>query len=214
MTESTATSEIAEGTTDPGAQRVAGVYAKAFLAAVMKAGAADAAMEELAAIQNEVLARHPRLVNILASAFVSGEDKLKIVDQTFGGRVLPLVLDFLRVLARHERLDSLAAIVQVARTQFDELRGLVRVEVTTASPLTDALTAKIKDQLRGMLGGEPVLVPKISPELIGGVVLRVGDTVYDGSVAARLAQVRSQIINRSVHEIQSGRDRFRNPAGN
>ena len=65
-----------------------------------------------------------------------------------------------------------------------------------------------------MFGGEPVLVPKIKPELIGGIVLRMGDAVYDGSVAARLADIRGRIINRSVHEIQSRRDRFSNPAGN
>ncbi len=81
-------------------------------------------------------------------------------------------------------------------------------------PLTDELKAKIQQQLRGMFGGEPVLVPKIKPELIGGVVLRVGDSVYDGSVAARLADMRGRIINRSVHEIQSRRDSFSNPAGN
>ena len=94
------------------------------------------------------------------------------------------------------------------------MRGLVRVEVTTATTLTDDLAAKIKEQLRGMLGGEPVLMTSIKPELIGGVVLRVGDAVYDGSVAARLADVRGRIINRSVHEIQSRRDSFSHPAGN
>ena len=54
----------------------------------------------------------------------------------------------------------------------------------------------------------------IDPELIGGVVVRVGDTVYDGSVATNLKQLRQQMINRSVHEIQSRRDRFRYPGGN
>ena len=49
--------------------------------------------------------------------------------------------------------------------------------------------------------------------LIGGVVLRVGDTVYDGSVATQLQRTRRQMISRSIHEIQSGRDRFSSPAG-
>src|SRR5262249_47405506 len=146
--------------------------------------------------------------SLLASGFVSAADKVKIVDRTFNGRVSPLVLNFLRVLAEHERLDVLRDVIRAARTQFEEMRGLLRVEVTTASPLTEELAAKIQQQLRGMFGGEPVLVPKIKPELIGGVVLRVGDAVYDGSVAARLADMRSRIINRSVHEIQSRRDRF------
>jgi F-type H+-transporting ATPase subunit delta len=193
---------------------VAGVYAKALLAAADKAGVAEATVDDLEAIDREVLERFPRLVTVLASGFVNADEKRQIVDRTFAGRVSPLVLNFLRVLAQHERLDALRDIARAAREQYDVMRGLVRVEVTTATTLTDELAAKIKEQLRGMLGGEPVLMTSIKPELIGGVVLRVGDAVYDGSVAARLADVRGRIINRSVHEIQSRRDSFSHPAGN
>jgi F-type H+-transporting ATPase subunit delta len=65
-----------------------------------------------------------------------------------------------------------------------------------------------------MLSREPVLVPRVDPHVIGGVVLRVGDTVYDNSVATQLQRLSGQIISRSVHEIQSRRDRFSYPAGN
>jgi F-type H+-transporting ATPase subunit delta len=214
MSQSSAKPEAAEHHTDPGAQRVAEVYAKAFIAAAEKAGDTAAALEELTAIESEVLERFPRLRSLLSSGFISAADKVQIVDRTFNGRVSSLVLNFLRVLAEHERLEVLRDVIRAARAQFDQMRGLLRVEVTTASPLTAELAAKIQQQLRGMFGGEPVLVPKVKPELIGGVVLRVGDAVYDGSVAARLADMRSRIINRSVHEIQSRRDRFSNPAGN
>jgi F-type H+-transporting ATPase subunit delta len=76
------------------------------------------------------------------------------------------------------------------------------------------LQQQLSETLRGMLGGQPVLVVNTRPELIGGIVLRVGDTVYDGSVATRLARIRDQMIDRSVHEIQSGRDRFGSAEGN
>ncbi len=214
MSQSAAQADTAETTADPGTQRVAGVYAKAFLAAVEQSGAAEAAVGELEAINAEVLQKFPRLAVVLASRIISADEKIKIVERTFTGRVSPLVLNFLKVLARHERLEALRDIAYAAREQYNALRGLVRVEVATATPLTEALAEKIKQQLRGMLGGEPVLVPSIKPELIGGVVLRVGDAVYDGSVAARLSDVRGRIINRSVHEIQSRRDRFSHPAGN
>lgn len=208
------TPETAEHMIDPGAQRVAGVYAKAFLGAATAAGAAQQAVDELVSLDSEVLARFPKLLEVLGSGFVSAEDKLKIVDRTFSGRVSPVVFNFLRVLAEHDRLDALRDITRAVREQYEIMQGLLRVEVGTAAPLSDELAAKIKQQLRSMFGGEPVLVPKVMPELIGGVVLRVGDSVYDGSVAAQLADVRQRIINRSVHEIQSRRDRFRNPAGN
>ena len=94
------------------------------------------------------------------------------------------------------------------------MRGRFRVHVSTAAEFDGALKQRLADMLRGMLGGEPVLEVSTRPELIGGIVLRVGDTVYDGSIATRLARIREHMIDRSVHEIQSGRDRFSIAEGN
>jgi F-type H+-transporting ATPase subunit delta len=88
------------------------------------------------------------------------------------------------------------------------------VLLTTAAPLSPAMVARIVDNLRNKLGGEPVVEQVVDPELIGGAVLRVGDTVYDGSIANQLKNLRQQVMDRSAHEIQSRRDRFRNSAGN
>jgi len=69
-------------------------------------------------------------------------------------------------------------------------------------------------QVSKTLGGTPVLHERVDPAVIGGVVVRVGDTIYDASVARQLETMRQQMIDRSAHEIQSRRDRFRYPAGN
>jgi len=71
---------------------------------------------------------------------------------------------------------------------------------------------KVQSQLRPLLGREPVVEHRVEPGLIGGAVVRVGDTIYDGSIATQLENLREQMIDRSVHEIQSRRDRFRPPA--
>jgi len=121
----------------------------------------------------------------------------------------PLLLNFLKVVSSHGRLDTLRAIHQELRKLYDALKHRVRVHVTTAAPLDGQLTKSLTQSLRGMLGEEPEIETSVDPELIGGIVLRIGDTVYDGSVARQLEQVREQMINRSVHEIQGRRDRFR-----
>ena len=90
----------------------------------------------------------------------------------------------------------------------------MRVELQTATPVDDGLSKNLEQSLRKLLGGEPLVEGSVNPDLIGGIVLRVGDTVYDGSVARQLHQVREQMITRSVHEIQSRRDRFGHPSGN
>ena len=94
------------------------------------------------------------------------------------------------------------------------MAGRRRVEVRTAAPLDDGLASRIRDHLRGMLSFEPELVSTIDPDLIGGLVVRIGDTVYDGSVSSQLEQIREKMIHRSVHEIQSQRDRFSHTDGN
>jgi F-type H+-transporting ATPase subunit delta len=111
-------------------------------------------------------------------------------------------------------LEVTRAVYAQVQKLYDELRGRVRVEVLTATPLDDSQTRTLESSLRHILGGEPQMHPSVDASLIGGVVLRVGDTVYDGSVARQLAQVQEQMINRSVHEIQSRRDRFRHSGGN
>ena len=90
----------------------------------------------------------------------------------------------------------------------------MRVEISTAAPLQDGLLARLTNELRGMLAAEPEVHHTVNSELIGGLVVRIGDTVYDGSVLTHLNRLREQIIDRSVHEIQSRRDRFSNPAAN
>jgi F-type H+-transporting ATPase subunit delta len=199
---------------DTGAQQVAAVYAKAFVGAAATAGQAEAAIAELESFVHDVLDRFPRLQAVLESNFIKPDEKVAILQRTLSGRASPTVLVFLKVLAAHERLNCLRAVCQAARALHDQMLGRVRVDVATAAPLTDALGARLAAQLREMLGGEPILVPRTDPELIGGIVLRVGDAVYDGSVATQLAAIRGRMINRSVHEIQSRRDRFSNPSGN
>ena len=199
---------------DVGVEHVARVYAKALLDAADGAGRTAAAVEEFDAFLGEVLDRFPKIEAVLASALVSIEEKSCILDRTLGDRVSPLLLSFLKVVARHGRLDCLRAIHRQTHVLYDKLRNRIPVSLTTAAPLSPAAADRIVDRLRAKLGGEPIIQQQTDPELIGGAVLRVGDTVYDGSIANQLHNLRQQIRDRSAHEIQSRRDRFRHSAGN
>jgi F-type H+-transporting ATPase subunit delta len=197
-----------------GAQQVAAVYAKALLGAAETTGQTETVVAELDALVHEVLDSAPKLEAVFASALISAEEKIQSLDRMFANRLSKLMLDFLKVLARHGRLEILRAIQEQLSELYDELRGRLRVQVHTATPLPDGQSGSLVEALSRLLGSKPEVEPQVDPALIGGVVLRVGDTVYDGSVARQLSQAREQMITRSVHEIQSRRDRFRHSGGN
>lgn len=199
---------------DVGVEHIGDVYAKGLLGASEAAGQTAAVLDDFDALIGDVLDRYPKLEAVWASVLVSPDDKSGMIDRMLGGRMTPLFVNFLKVIAHHGRLDCLRAIHSQTHVLYDILKNRIRVRLTTATPLSPALVESITKSLRSKLGGEPVLEQVTDPALIGGAVLRLGDTVYDGSIANQLENLRQQVIDRSAHEIQSRRDRFRYPAGN
>src|SRR4029079_7737762 len=179
-------------TIDAGKQHLGTVYAKALLGAAEKAGQADHVVEELEAIVSDVLNKLPQLDEIVKSPRLTHEERLPILERAFGGRVSPTTMTFLKVVSKHGRLDCVRAIARAARKQLNAARGRVEVHVETAYPLSNAVRERIMGRLRELLHRDVVLSAKVNNDLIGGLVVRVGHTVYDASVAAslkRMAQV-------------------------
>jgi F-type H+-transporting ATPase subunit delta len=198
---------------DVASQEAAAIYAKALLGAAETAGKAKQVAEEGLQIVG-FLAEQPKFEAVLASELLGDDEKQGIITRVFASRFDKTLVDFLRVLSRRDRLGLLRPILRELDRQFHEAKGKVPVHVTTAAPLPREAGDKLVGTLRPLVGGEPVLKTAVDPSLIGGLVVRIGDTVYDGSVAQQLERLKSQMITRSVHEIQSRRDRFRHPGGN
>lgn len=204
----------AEMQAEVGAEHIADVYAKALLDATEGAGQSATVVEEFDAVIAEVIDAFPKLEAVLDSILVLPEEKAALIGRTLAGRVSPILINFLKVVARHGRLDCLRAIHCQTHVAYDKLRRRVPVRLTTATPVSAEMAAKIIAELRVKLDGEPVVEQEVDPSLIGGAVLRVGDVIYDGSIANQLQNLRQQISERSAHEIQSRRDRFGYSAGN
>jgi F-type H+-transporting ATPase subunit delta len=173
---------------------------------------ADAIVEELEAIRAEVLQAQPRFAEILGSDSVSIDEKDRILTQTFEGRVLPTVLRFLRVLNRHGRLNLLSSVTLQARATLDRRQNRKPVTVRSAIALDEGQLSALRDRLASMTHATPVITLVVDPSLIGGLVVQVGDEVYDASVRTRLEALRGRLIERKTHEIQSRRDHFSYPA--
>jgi len=195
-------------------EHIGAVYAEALLAVAEKMRATESLLDVFDALVADVLDGFPEFEAVLNSALISVDERVGILDRVFGPRVPAVFLDFLKVVARHERLDCLRAIHRQAHVVYDRLRRRVPVTLTTAVALDNARVQQIGRQLGRLIDGEPLIEAQVNPDLIGGAMVRIGDTVFDGSLAAALENARKQMIDRSAHEIQSRRDRFRNPAGN
>jgi F-type H+-transporting ATPase subunit delta len=199
---------------DVSAQRVARVYAEALLNAAEKQGQSEQVLESLESLIRDVFPAEPQFEAFLQSSAVGRERKAQVIDKVFEGKAGPVFVDFLKVLNQHERLNLLRPILTAAKELRDERAKRIRVKVRSAVPLADSQTNRLVEQLRQNLKLEPVLQTEVDPDLLGGVVVRVGDWLYDASVRARLDSIRNQLIERSSHEIQSGRDRFSVASGN
>jgi F-type H+-transporting ATPase subunit delta len=197
---------------DPSSQAVARVYADALVNAAGRE--ADSVLDELAELVDGVLVRHPDFDRLLTSPMISREDKLSVLDRVVAGWGSDLFANFLRVLARHDRLDLLAVILNQSRALLESRSGRRRVLVTSSRPLSDKEQRGIEQRLQSEFAFQPAIEVRVDSSLLGGLVIRVGDTVYDSSLRTRLKQLRGRLRQRSLHEIQSGRDRFSSAEGN
>ena len=131
-----------------------------------------------------------------------------MLDSGFQGKMSPTALNFLKVVAQHGRMDSIRGIARAARVQLNEQQGRVEVLVKTAEPLDDETAQSVKAALSSALKKDVVLSMSTDGELIAGIVIQVGDTVYDGSVANQLHQLRRGVVNKTAEQIRESLDRF------
>jgi F-type H+-transporting ATPase subunit delta len=207
MTDASATGS-AEPRVSDATTELARRYAEALIGAAEKEGGVDPVLEELAEIDKDVLKAFPHFAELIASPRVSTAHKDQVLTDVFGERASSLVLRFLRVLNRHERLGMLTVVGREARAIWDQRHRRVPVHVRTAFALDEKQLQTLRDRLAALTGATPVLLVSTDPDLIGGLVVQVGDHRYDASVKNRLAQLRQRLIEGKMHEIQSRRDQF------
>ena len=179
--------------------RLARVYAEALLAAASRDGQADAVGDELAVLVHDVLSGHPEINAFFATRALSRKAMSPILPAAFASGVSKLVRNFVGVLNQNGRLDLLRAVSAAYQSLRDETAGRVRVRVISAVPLSDSQTGELKQTLADQLKAEPILEARTDPDLLGGLVVRVGDRVYDTSVRTRLHNLRNHLMASGTH---------------
>jgi F-type H+-transporting ATPase subunit delta len=171
-------------------------YARALLDVAIKESDPERAGHELAVFV-DLVARHPDLERVLANPVVSAADKRAMVQQVVDRLQLTTpAAKLLTLLAARGRLPLIPDLLEVYRERLMEHQRVVRAEVTTAAPLSHERVAQLQQRLASATGRAVTMTTKVDPAIIGGVITRIGSTVYDGSVAAQLAKVRGRLSER------------------
>lgn len=183
---------------------LANVYADAVLTLAESQGAADSLLEELRDLAG-LLDKDAELDTFFSSPMIDAAVRARSIEKIFRGRGSDLFVDTIQVLNRKGRLGMFRAITEAYRNAHETLRGRVEVHVTTAVPLSETLRASLVNAARAHTGKEPTLIEKVDQSLIGGLVVRVGDTKLDMSVATRIDKLARMLSERASQEVHGER---------
>ncbi len=137
-----------------------------------------------------------QLREVLMNPSLSGEQKLRVLDAISAKiGMFPQIRNFVAVIVDHQRLDELHEILQDYAAVTGKQSGLTEAEITSAHPLGDAERQMLEDQPVKLAGGAVHPTYRQDSTLLGGAVVRIGSTVYDGSIRAQLTQLKHKLVS-------------------
>ncbi|MCG3131969.1 MAG: ATP synthase subunit delta [Phycisphaerae bacterium] len=187
--------------TDPKTQTLARTYAEAIFGLAEERKQGDALVEEIAAVE-ALLAQDAALSAYLTDPEVDAKHRAGVIEKSFRGRLSDLLTDALRVINAKERMNLLPAIFSSCREAQERSRGVAEVEVVTAVALTEDLRGALATAAGAYAGRKVRLVETVDPELLGGLVLRVGDVKLDTSLSRHLHRMHDLMFEhgeRAIH---------------
>ena len=133
-------------------------------------------------------------ISLLKHAGVSAEDKRSAVETVLGG-ASPMVQNMINLLVARGLVDAVSDACREYAELLDRQEGRQRVEVTTAVPLSPQEVDRITSFISGLIGREVVVTARVDEEILGGLVIQIGDRLLDGSARARLDGLRERLAS-------------------
>ena len=174
-------------------QTMARRYAAALADVALERGEAKEVQAELAQWE-EMIQSTPNLLEVLRNPTVALEQKRALLNKLIE-RAKPrqTTVNFLKVLLQNQRLTDLGEINRKFAETLDERAGMVAATVTTARAVPDSSQQQLHAKLTGMTGKKVRVDFATDPDLLGGIVTRIGSTVYDGSVRNQLQMIKEKM---------------------
>jgi F-type H+-transporting ATPase subunit delta len=172
-------------------------YASALCEEAERAGTLDAVDEDVEMLRRS-LETNDELSRFFKSPVIPSEKKRDVIDALLEDRVEPLTLRFLHLLVEKDRETSTAAILNAYHDLRDEQRGIVDATARVAHPLSEDDREALIDALEAHTDKTIRLHVEEEPDLIGGIVIRIGDHVFDGSIRNRLSALHDRLRESTV----------------
>ncbi|MCP4684844.1 MAG: ATP synthase F1 subunit delta [bacterium] len=180
------------------AAEVAKKYANALFLSTGERGLVDQAYDQFSGLK-QALETDDSLLSFLSSPKVADEQKLDLIHTVFGERMEQLFVEFLAVLVKKRRAGYMVEVIDEFNRLVEFEKGISRVTVTTAVPLTDVERGNLLSTLAEKTGKKIELESKIEPAIIGGMIVIMHDEIVDGSVRHGLDLLEDQLQKIKVH---------------
>ncbi len=167
-------------------------FARAFFSEALQRDAVPQAGRELARL-GETVRQVPELVEFLANPLVAAETKRGLCREQLGSLLAPEQFSLLDLLIDRRRGALLPDVIDTFLTLVDDHARLIRARVWTATALTPEEQERLRQAIAAAFDGEPVLTVSVDPGLVGGLVVRVKDTVVDGSLRTALRVLSAEL---------------------
>lgn len=168
-------------------------YAQALVEIGQEKKALDKYGSDLATLL-QVVSQSRDFREVLINPVFTKEDKKRIATDVMGKlKSDPMVVNFVCVLIDRKRIDMLEGIEKSFREAVDEINGIRRGEVVSAQPLSEEELGRVTGTLSKISGKQVLVTTKVNAELIGGLVARVGDMVFDGTIRTQLTQLKESL---------------------
>ena len=168
-------------------------YAQSILELANDQKQAEPIGQELASLK-QILDENPAIREIFTNPSISGDERQQVLERAFRGNISPLLYNTMGVLNSHNRLGLLGQIAQAYDDLLDQQLGKIEVDLTVAQKLDADQLETARRQISQALGRDAVVHQYVDDNIIGGMIVRVGDKLIDASVRYQLAAMKKQLL--------------------
>lgn len=172
-------------------------YARALYEEAAQAGTLDAVDNDIDVLRT-TLEGSRELTRLFESPVIPRDKKEAVARALFENRLSPITLRFIGLMIENQREDTIPAITTAYASFRDVQRGVVEAQARVASPLSATEETEIRSALERKTNKKVRLAVTVDPAIIGGIIVRVGDTVFDGSVRHSLDSLRDQLEHAAI----------------